>query len=210
MRTLLPLALTIAPIAALADVNIPAVVPDDDASISLVALGSTRQGFINSGGETPVRIGEGFQSIGSNLDSTDTLLARWDEYTSPTVNTIEVIVKTEFGAPILPFGSTISGENAFFLSWHFGTEDAVDFQWWLSEADLVKGTAFLSEDGGQSFTQSDITSSLNDPWDGRDNGGSPQPWVGDGNYLLLRYEYTIPAPGALAALAGLAVVRRRR
>lgn len=191
-----------------------AVKPDDEATVSLKMFNqSGDEAFINADGEKPVTRGPDEVSIGANANGTGNILAKWDEFTGNTTNTIQTIWRTDNGEEFLPAGVLINGEPAAFLGWRFGAEDPVDWRRWVDHVDIVSALVALSTDGGQTFNTFDITSAFSNPWDGTDVGITLA-LAGTGtNYILTRYEFSAvptPAGAALFALAGLASSTRRR
>jgi hypothetical protein len=196
-----------------------AVVAGDAASLSLKVYGAapSAQAFVNLPGDVSVVRGPAFTSLGTPPAAYGnyTLQGRWDEFISPTTNSVKVVWKTSNGQPFVPPGATVLGQPVASLEWRLGVTNPVSFQAWVTTVDLTRAFLGVSSNGGSSLTTHDITAGVPDPWNGTACGvAMPIGTFANANYIEAMFVYMpIPGPaasGALLAGAGLYAARRRR
>jgi len=196
--------------------NTPIVGPNAEASLALRMFGGGNNSFINEGGNAIVHRGAvEFTNIGKNVNGEGDVLAQWEEYPGEVLNTIQVVWMTSNGEDFLPSGAKVGDDPASFLGWVVGESQPFPFGDWvdLDSVEIMNATIAFSSNGGDTFDVFNISGTLDDPWDGTDNG-SALPLVGQGiNFIVAQYQYDfIPAPGAASVLlvaAGFAARRRR-
>jgi len=199
--------------------DFPAAHPNSDQSMSLRMFGvGGGSGFVNSLGEVIVRMGTGFQNLGTNAAGKQ-ILAQIRQFEDPTGRRfIEAEYKTADASALVPVGTTVAGQAVVAYGWEVGATDPIDWlSLWTSINIPANGaTVTLFGPGGNSSLNH--TPELVGPGGGLWNGvdkDNPAIALGDlFGRVLIRYEVQpIPAPAGLAALAaglGLAAGRRRR
>lgn len=199
------------------DSGIRTIDASETASIALKAF-SRRDEMIVHGSERSVLLDQAFMSIGPLLGGPDVVQAKWSEVRGFGENVLQFEIRSRDGGALVPDGLMIGDERAEFIGWEIGVSDPIEFLDFTGDITVTDYKVFVSENGGIDFTVFDLTSSFVNPWDGMDFGRTLPLSTPGGpvNYNLMiieyTYEYTIPSPGGLAALAlaGLMGGRRQR
>lgn len=196
-----------------------AVAGGDTASLGLRVYASPTSGiFLNLSGDSNVQRGAGFASIGNAAPGfgSYTVQAHWDEIVgSGTTNTLQVILKTSNSQRFIPAGATIQGSPVLFVEFRLGATNPVTFAPWITSINLLQATISASTNGGASFSTTEITAGVTNPWNGTSYGTTlPASFFNNANYIEANFVYTpIPAPSVFAAVGaglGLFAARRRR
>ncbi|MEO1009246.1 MAG: hypothetical protein AAFX79_11830 [Planctomycetota bacterium] len=210
-----PLVCASAAMGQIADSGIRTIEAGETTSIALKAFSRTQE-LIVHGSERDIVLDEDFRSIGPLLGGPDVVEARWSEIRGFGQNVVQVDLRTRDGGAFVPPDLLVGGDEAEFIGWEVGASNPIEFLPFAGEIEVIEYKIFVSEDQGLTFSVFDLTSSFLNPWDGVDIGrtlplrtplGTPEY-----NFMIIEYtyEYTIPAPGTIAVLAGLGLAARRR
>ncbi|MFM9996287.1 MAG: hypothetical protein ACKVU4_10855 [Phycisphaerales bacterium] len=200
------------------DGGFSAVWDGDSASLALKVYANPQLSvYLNSQGDSSVVRGGGFKNTGSAAlgFGSYTVQATWDEFITPTNNTIQIIWKTSNAQRFIPAGATIQGQPVGFVEARVGVTDAISFWPWITTVNMVSATIASSTNGGLTLSTFDITGSVSNPWNGTSFGSTlPASSFNNANYIMATFTYVpVPAPasvGGVLLFAGLCAARRRR
>lgn len=200
------------------DPTFPAARQTSLQSLSLRMLGfNGATGFANSFGEVVVQLNTGYQSLGVNPAGRAVQGQVRQYFTPDERNFIEATIRTVDQSPLVPVGTTVSGQTVVAFGWEVGRTDPIDWLSLWTHVDVPANGAIATFSGPGGQVSINHTPELVGAGGGAWNGSDPDNLLislGD-LFHTVRIVYEVqpvPAPAGLALLgvaAGLGARRRR-